>query len=62
MSTDDRSEALTLAEAGLATAVATYVRVLGASDGERVAHNLVADYAASASRKALAAGGSALNT
>jgi len=51
MSHDDRLEALSLAEAELATAVAIYVRILGEIEGERVAHNLVADYAGAVARK-----------
>ena len=51
MSTDERIDALHMAESELATAVAIYVRVLGEQEGERVAHNLVADYAASAASK-----------
>lgn len=48
MSRDDQLDALSIAEAEIATAVAIFVRVLGETEGERVAHNLVADYAAGA--------------
>lgn len=51
MGAHDHIDAINLAEAEIATAVAILVHVLGSQEGERVAHNLVADYAGAASKK-----------
>lgn len=45
MGAEDHIDAINLAEAEIATAVAILIHVLGQTDGERAAHNIVADYA-----------------